>query len=113
MKPSVFPFIERSNDVKNLGRQAAQALTNVFNILNGNISFSDNIKCQVITGQVLSTSSTKISHKLGVIPAGFLVINSTTGTGVFASSSLTWTKTEIYLTAVAGTPTVSLIILAG
>lgn len=88
--------VQRWEDLRNF---ASQALNNFSQIFSNNVSFGDNVFCQIVTGvSITSTSDTKISHTLGVVPIGIIVLKQT-DFGVLKQTSQAWTTTEIYLNA--------------
>lgn len=110
MKPWM-PFqIQSVNSWEDLRRFTSQGFQNLYSLMNGNVSFQDNINCQ-IKDLVLSTDTSTISHNLGKIPYGFLVLNQNANANIW-SASFSWNENSIYLTASA-TVTAKIAILGG
>lgn len=72
-------------------------------ILNGNITFKDNIKSEGPYPVVITTAApiVAINHRMGVVPQGILVIYQDAGVVLFAADPLVypWTNAKIFLTA--------------
>lgn len=90
---------------EDLRRYTANFFEKLPGILNGNIQFGDNIRSQGPFDFTISTGSevVGISHTLGFVPAGYLLVYQTTSAVIYAADSNTypWTKSTIYLTASA------------
>lgn len=82
---------------EDLRRFVSQGLTNITQILSNNVGFLDNVNCQIVEVTV-NTTETTIPHTLGVIPIGFIVLNSASFDYPKAGTTA-WTIENIYLIA--------------
>lgn len=82
---------------QDLRRFVTQGLTNISQILNQRVGFSDNIHCEIVN-PTIETTETAIPHNLGVVPIGFIVLNAT-DTQYPRGGTTPWTTTTIYLIA--------------
>lgn len=92
---------------EDFSRFCSAFISDLVSKINGNLSFKDNIKASgpTIVGFTNSSQIVGITHSLGVIPSGFLVINQTSSASVYAPQNAlyAWNSSLIYLQASAGT----------
>lgn len=97
MKVWSLPSLQSVGNWEDLRRFSSQALTNFSQILTKNVSFEDNIQCQVKQDlEFLAGIATTISHDLNVIPIGFLVIK-TNRAMEFLSDYSGWNNQQIVI----------------
>lgn len=111
MKVWALPSVQSLKSWQDLMRFTTQSLTNFSQILAGNVGFSDNIFCQIVTGVTLTTSQVAIEHTLGRTPIGYLVLQRDAAQVVYNGTSR-WNKTTIYLRA-GGTVVCDIAVLGG
>lgn len=83
--------ITRSNDVSNLdpgsdnfGRFVSQLLTSITSVINGELDFTDNIKCSIVQATfVVVDTDVGITHTLGRTPVGYFVIGALAATNIY------------------------------
>jgi hypothetical protein len=110
MKPWM-PFqIQSVTSWEELRRFSSQGFQNLYQLMNGNIGFLDNINCQV-QSVTLTTSPVAINHTLNKVPIGYLVLNQNANASVY-SATLVWSDKTIYLQSSASVY-VKLAILGG
>lgn len=99
--PSVFSNITGLADFQRFVSAWAQDITAKFN---GQIDFVENIRARGPFGATFTgTGSTQvITHNLGIVPTGYLVISKTSSCEVYATDAMrrTWSGTTM---SVAGT----------
>lgn len=105
------PTISNNPNANDLARYATQGLTNLYQILNKNLGFRDNVNCNFKENIVIGTNTTVIPHTLNANPIGFLLIKNDQFATV-KSATLAWTTSNIYLVASA-TCTVNMLVLGG
>ena len=83
---------------KILEEELLSAWTELSNLLNGGIKFSDNFNGEIISVTDSGTINTEftVSHTLKRVPTGFIVTNINKA-GVTYDSGTAWTTTAIYL----------------
>jgi len=100
-----YPNVSNVQSWEDLRRYCANFFEKLPGILNGGIQFGDNIKSQgPIEFKIIAASQVvKISHTLGYVPAGYLLVYQNASASIYAADSSTypWTNTDIYLTASA------------
>lgn len=97
MKVWSLPGLQSVKSLEDLRRFVTQSLTNVTQILSNGVGFQDNINCQIVDVR-LGLSETAISHSLGVIPIGYIVLKAYSTAGSYpVVGSTAWTTEKIYL----------------
>jgi hypothetical protein len=71
-------------------------LTEIAKILNGEVSFNENIKGALIEATLLG-EDTSVYHGLGFVPTGFMVINKNGPGDVWGVRVSKWTKETLFL----------------
>lgn len=86
-------------------------VTQVIKILNRGIVFKDNVNCRTISYTSNGSANTEdgITHTLGKVPTGYIVVSQNKA-GVVYNGSSTWTTTTIYLKNSVATVAVTIII---
>jgi hypothetical protein len=107
---------EKKDDVKEIDKD----LITIFNCLQGRVRFGagndgsggENIQgeWQVIADTGAINTEFSVTHGLGSVPVGYLVVKTNKG-GVIYDSGTTWTSTTIYLKCSAANATVTLFLL--
>ena len=113
------PTKEYSTDwAQQLVYQVDTATRELAAAVNGNLGFGDGTDNDNLVGKWLTYNTNgsagtedTLTHNLGVIPVGFLVIVPPT-TGVINKGSTTWTTAAIYLTCTGASQTATLYVLA-
>lgn len=98
MKLWGLPQIQNLQSADDLKRFATQMLTNFYQILNKNVGFEDNMNVQLIRGKDILPVLTdvKVSHKLGVIPIGYIIVRQS-AFAIIREGEAAWTTDAIYL----------------
>ena len=92
--PSIVPIqLQQTNQNSSI----VTDVTNLVLAVNGNLTFNDNFAGVFVSGTV-GTTSTAISHNLGSIPIGYIVVNQNSPAIIY-SSGTSWSATTIYLAA--------------
>lgn len=90
------PFqIQDVKDISQVAQFVTQAITNLSQFMTGQVNFSDNIQCTLVD-QIIKITDTPVPHTLGLVPIGFLILNSD-GPGIIYAGSTDWNKNYIYL----------------
>lgn len=94
--------LQSIKDLSGLTRFVSMMTQNLQQVLRNNITFKDNMKCQIVDFYFeLSSTSYAIKHGLGVIPIGFMIIRtSRDGTNpgiIYWDGSPEWTTSTIFL----------------
>jgi hypothetical protein len=106
-------------DLESNMRRLEQDLSQIFEAFKGRVRFgtgADGDRGENISGefQVVTTSTANtafsVTHSLGAVPIGFLVINNNTK-GVVYDSGTAWTDTTISLKCSEATATLTLFLL--
>lgn len=102
-----FTNIADAKDSPDFARFLSVFAQEVESIVNGNISFGENIKCDIISCVFgVADTNTNFGHKLGRIPLGYIPIASTSSARLY-NGTVPNTKDTIYLrSSSAGTMTV-------
>lgn len=107
MKISSASEIPREPTLDGLQKFLSLFCKDVSSILNGNVTFADNFKAQVLSVSFAAANTDKkISHTLGKIPVGYLLIGSTvaaslyTGTVAATSSVITLKSSAVANTTI-------------
>lgn len=97
------PDLSQQTTWEDVQKFANQAFDQVSAFLNGNISLSDNIDCQLVTVVFVSANGElTIAHKLKRVPVGYILYNLGAATTVY-NGATAWTKTNLYLKATVAT----------
>lgn len=85
--------------------------TNLGNLLNGGLSFSDNLESQELTATAHAVADTEFSvaHTLGRVPTRFVVTDIDEG-GVVYKGTTAWTSSLIYLKCSTGGTAIKVLI---
>lgn len=85
-------------DPEQLRRYTTQALTNLVQVLQKNVNFTDNIQGVFVTAKIAG-NNIPVQHNLGVVPIGYLLLMNDTSKVIYYTPSTTypWTATQIYL----------------
>lgn len=98
--PSILSNIPSFQDFQRFASALVNQLTQ---IINGNLNFKDNFKSSGPFTVAFPNGSTvmPVTHTLGIIPTGVLVIKLDSGQTIYAPSQSTydWTTSTIYLQA--------------
>lgn len=78
-------------------RFLSQAMSNISQILTNRVSFTDNIDAQVLDIEI-TQSNQQITHTLGRVPIGFIVLSKTSAEEIYRGS-VEWTDKHIYLSS--------------
>lgn len=112
MKPNYEYSLNSITGMKELAAKVSVALKNIFDIFTNNVTFSENMLCTIVQGVVLQNSvELGISHNLGKIPQGYLIINQSAGAFIYRGSGI-WNDRQIYLISSADV-VADIIILGG
>lgn len=97
--PSVFSNLDNTNFM----RFVSAFLTGLLAEFNGRIDFVENIRASGPISVTFPNSSTvvSVSHALGIVPKGYLVINPNSAQTIYTpiGNQYTWTDTQIFLKA--------------
>lgn len=85
--------------------------TSLAQILNRNLTYTDNVFCQIKDVTGITGTNFSISHNLGIVPIGYISVNPTVAASLYVGTTA-WTSTTIYLATTAPVDT-KLIILGG
>lgn len=97
---------------KEFASRVSNSLKALVDTLNNSVTFRDNIKSNVVKSLVFTSGvELGVSHNLGVIPLGFLIVSKTTAADIRSGSS-DWTTDRINLIANANV-VADIIILGG
>lgn len=105
MRLIAWPNISNLTKLDDVVRFVSNYLEKIPPILNGGIQFGDNIRSRgpfefkiVAASQVV-----KVSHTLGFVPAGYLLVYQNASASIYAADAIAypWTNTDVYLTASA------------
>lgn len=87
-------------------------ITNIKLAINGNLTFNDNFSGIFVSGTV-NTTTTSISHGLGSVPIGYIVVNQNSPAIIYSSGTTTqWSASIVYLSA-STTTSATLWLIAG
>lgn len=111
MKPWSLPTIQNQSKPEEIARFATQGLTNISQLLTGNLDFLNNFLCDIKTDITIETTETAIEHDLKIVPIGYILIKNNTYC-LIRTASTPWSSKFIYLQADTST-VVSIIILGG
>lgn len=78
-------------------RFLSQAMSNISQILTNRVSFTDNMDAQVLDIEI-TQSNQQITHTLGRVPIGFIVLSKTSAEEIYRGS-VEWTDKHIYLSS--------------
>ena len=93
--------VSNTEDLENLRRFTAKTLSDVVDVINGNLDFGDNVRCKIQTVNFLaSNSDTQIAHGLGYVPTGYIVVGQS-ATGTVYDGSQAKTNRDIWLKCTA------------
>ena len=83
---------------KALIQALSTTMTNLESVLNGGLSFSENMDCKLVsyTTNVAPNTEDTVAHGLGKVPTGFLIYSEDKAAVIYDSGTA-WTKTNIYL----------------
>lgn len=96
----------KPEDVPRFTDQAFQAIAE---ILNGGIDFETNIKCKILSVTFATANIQQaVSHGLGRVPQGYLVISSSAATSIYNGSS--GSSSDVINLAATAPATVGLIV---
>lgn len=100
-KLNLAPEVSNAPDWTELRRAVSMAFKSIYELLNGRLNFSDNLRGKIIdVSFVASNTDTVIIHNLGFIPSYYLVIKSNVATQIYTGDG-SWTNELIYLKASA------------
>lgn len=101
MKPWFNYDLNLVSNVKDLARFVSIALKNMVDLLNNNVTYSDNVRCSIVKG-VIFTSGVElgVEHTLGIVPIGYQVISRDASAVIYNGTSQ-WNGSRIYLIASA------------
>jgi len=96
---------------KALARALVDTNNNLDSILNGGITFEDNMDCKVIdyTSNGVADTEDTVAHGLGKVPTGYIVA-SVDKAGIVYKSGTAHTSTNLFLKCSAATTAVKLIV---
>jgi hypothetical protein len=95
--------IQNVQSFEDLRRFVKKALTDIINQINGNIQFVSNIAAAGPYQLTFTAANAPVSlaHVLGVVPSGFIVINTTAAMSIYKApgngNGIDWTQTSIVL----------------
>lgn len=95
-------FIDSQLELRQFDRDLINALGdwdfNLRGILQGGLSLTDNVDVDIVsfTSSATPDAENTVSHGLGKVPAGFIVVNLNKGAVVYDSGTA-WTESSIYL----------------
>lgn len=99
MRLQIPQSISNSATIQDLVRFATKSLNSIQNIINGNVSLVDNCSTQILTFNFTKINSdVGVSHGLGSIPIGFIVVGGNTLTAVIPGKASN-TASTFYLQA--------------
>lgn len=91
------PSISNQEDVSSLKRFTSQALDEISNVINGNITLGDNISCSIIGATfAVANSQVQLRHGLGRVPTGYLVARASVALSIYDGTTNSDTA-NIYL----------------
>lgn len=95
--------------VEELSRFASNALREIQQIINGNISFDDNFRGKTFTVVFNSANAdTKIDHGLGFVPTSYLVTSQTAAMSIYNGTQTATGQIFFLRSSAVGTATVFL-----
>lgn len=88
-----------------------EVFTNLSNLLNGGLSFADNLESVELTATAHATPDTEFSvaHTLGRVPTRFIVTDIDEG-GVVYKGTTAWTSSLIYLKCTTGGTSIKVLV---
>lgn len=99
-----FPNLSNVGSWEDLRRFVSIAMDDIADNLNGNVTFSGNIKNKIVE-VVIGASNTefRVNHKLGYIASNYVLVSTTTAMSLY-SSTTAFDENNIYLkSSAAGT----------
>lgn len=103
MKLSASQGISNQETLDKLKRQTQIFAQATEDVVNGQITFQDNFRCQIITVTFVNPNvDVQVPHQLGTVPIGYLAINKTSPLDVYNGSANVFTKTFITVRSDAG-----------
>lgn len=91
----------RIQDAGEFQRYVSRIILDIYNVINGQIDFGQNLRTQRIEHAFSQTNvEYAIPHFLGRVPSGYLVVGKTAAADVYDGST-SWTDRVIYLKASA------------
>lgn len=102
---------ELSRFDKEISRILSELMTNLTNMFDRGITFSENISCDLVayTSNAVANTEDTVAHALGKIPTGYLVYGIDKACSIYLGST-TWTATNIYLKTSVATVAVKIIV---
>lgn len=92
-----FKDISQQPTWEDLQRFVQQNFDTLSTALTNQLSFPDNIDCQLVSVTFSSTSNdTTVPHTLKRVPSGYIPYNKSVASDVY-NGATSWTKTNIYL----------------
>lgn len=86
-------------DIANVGswedlrRFTAQFIRDISEVINGNITFGENITSQIIQVSFTGAQTIQVPHSLGRVPTGYLVIGRNANVNIFDGGPSSTTQT--------------------
>jgi hypothetical protein len=95
---------------EDLRRWSAQMFKDIGSAINGQIAFGENIQSTRASATFTAANTeVRVSHSLGRVPSGYIVISSSANISVFNGGSAN-TETDLYVQA-SGAGTVTLLVI--
>lgn len=94
--------ISNQTSIVGVGRATQQFATDVQNLLNGQLSFADNFKAQIISVTFnAANTDMQINQNLNSVPSGYLVLRKSMSLDVYDGSQNVFTKSYVTLRSTA------------
>jgi hypothetical protein len=86
-------------EVGELARFTSAQFKAIMDAINGNLNFSDNLKCVILTILTPATAQLtfQVNHGLGFVPTGFMIVDRTSNMNVWRDKNSTTDKEMISL----------------
>lgn len=91
------PDIGRIKDQPEFNRNAAIVLSDIVSAINGNLDFSTNINCVTVSGTTSAGVQVTVTHTLGRVPQGKIVISQNSNAVIQDANRSGWTSDKIYI----------------
>lgn len=111
IEKSLHTTLPESNYDKSLDQELRDYVTNLANLLNKGLRFSDNFDMNILTVSDSGTANTEftVAHTLKRVPIGYLPIKQSIAGSIYLGSS-SWTATNIYLKCSTGNNALTLLV---
>lgn len=93
MKIKATPDLSNVKGVEEVQRFATIVLKEIVEVLNGNVRFDDNLSANIISVNLTGSTQVAVSHGLGRVPLGYIVVKAPSALSVFDGDSENTTET--------------------